>query len=180
VVALTARRCTGGELVTRTSAADLVGDAHPIRAQKLGADLGDLRAVTFGIVPATNRGRSRINELPDLSPRIQVALFNILEENDVQARASRCACRSTSSWAFTANPEDYTARGQIITPLKDRIGAQVLTHYPRTRAEGVAIQRQESTPGPGVRSGPGRSIRCLRKSSRRPPAPPAPAGLRRR
>jgi magnesium chelatase subunit I len=124
--------------------ADLIGDIDPIRAHREGYDLGDLRAVTFGIVPRTNRGIFCINELPDLSPRIQVALFNILEEQDVQIRGIPLRLPLDLMLVFTANPEDYTSRGQIITPLKDRIGSQVLTHYPKTRDEGVAILRQES------------------------------------
>ncbi len=126
------------------SVADLIGDVDPIRAQRAGYDLGDLRAVTFGIVPRTNRGIFCINELPDLAPRIQVALFNILEEQDVQVRGIPLRLPLDLMLVFTANPQDYTSRGQIITPLKDRIGAQVLTHYPKTRAEGVAIVAQES------------------------------------
>jgi magnesium chelatase subunit I len=126
------------------SVADLIGDIDPIRAQREGYDLGDLRAVTFGIAPRTNRGIFCINELPDLAPRIQVALFNILEEQDVQVRGIPLRLPLDLMLVFTANPEDYTSRGQIITPLKDRIGAQVTTHYPRTRAEGVAIMGQEA------------------------------------
>ena len=124
--------------------ADLIGDIDPIRAHREGYDLGDLRAVTFGIVPRTNRGIFCINELPDLSPRIQVALFNILEEQDVQVRGIPLRLPLDLMLVFTANPEDYTSRGQIITPLKDRIGSQVLTHYPKTREQGVAILRQEA------------------------------------
>jgi magnesium chelatase subunit I len=124
--------------------ADLIGDIDPIRANREGYDLGDLRAVTFGIVPRTNRGIFCINELPDLAPRIQVALFNILEEQDVQVRGIPLRLPLDLMLVFTANPEDYTSRGQIITPLKDRIGSQVLTHYPKTRAEGVEILRQEA------------------------------------
>ncbi len=124
--------------------ADLIGDIDPIRAHREGYDLGDLRSVTFGIVPRTNRGIFCINELPDLSPRIQVALFNILEEQDVQVRGIPLRLPLDLMLVFTANPEDYTSRGQIITPLKDRIGSQVLTHYPKTRAQGVDILRQEA------------------------------------
>lgn len=127
--------------------ADLIGDIDPIRAHREGYDLGDLRAVTFGIVPRTNRGIFCINELPDLSPRIQVALFNILEEQDVQVRGIPLRLPLDLMLVFTANPEDYTSRGQIITPLKDRIGSQVLTHYPKTREQGVAILRQEAHTG---------------------------------
>jgi magnesium chelatase subunit I len=126
------------------SVADLIGDVDPIRASREGYDLGDLRAVTFGIVPRTNRGIFCINELPDLAPRIQVALFNILEEQDVQVRGIPLRLPLDLMLVFTANPEDYTSRGQIITPLKDRIGAQVLTHYPKTRDEGVRIMAQEA------------------------------------
>jgi len=126
------------------SVADLIGDVDPVRASREGYDLGDLRAVTFGIVPRTNRGIFCINELPDLAPRIQVALFNILEEQDVQVRGIPLRLPLDLMLVFTANPEDYTSRGQIITPLKDRIGAQVLTHYPKTRADGVRVMRQEA------------------------------------
>jgi magnesium chelatase subunit I len=126
------------------SVADLIGDVDPIRASREGYDLGDLRAVTFGIVPRTNRGIFCINELPDLAPRIQVALFNILEEQDVQVRGIPLRLPLDLMLVFTANPEDYTSRGQIITPLKDRIGAQVLTHYPKSREHGVSIMRQEA------------------------------------
>ena len=126
------------------SVADLIGDVDPIRATREGHDLGDLRAVTFGIVPRTNRGIFCINELPDLAPRIQVALFNILEEQDVQVRGIPLRLPLDLMLVFTANPEDYTSRGQIITPLKDRIGAQILTHYPKTRDEGIAIMAQEA------------------------------------
>lgn len=132
------------------SVADLIGDVDPIRAQRDGVDLGDLRAVTFGIVPRTNRGVFCINELPDLAPRIQVALFNILEENDVQVRGIPLRLPLDLLLVFTANPEDYTSRGQIVTPLKDRIGSQILTHYPRSRAEGVVIQKQEARLAPGA------------------------------
>ncbi|MFW5845175.1 MAG: magnesium chelatase, partial [Planctomycetota bacterium] len=127
------------------SVADLVGDIDPIRAQREGYDLGDLRAVTFGIVPRSNRGVFCINELPDLAPRIQVSLFNILEEQDVQVRGIPLRLPLDLMLVFTANPEDYTSRGQIITPLKDRIGAQVFTHYPKHRDDGIAIMRQEAS-----------------------------------
>ncbi len=142
---LTAAERYGEKLATPDVAvADLIGDIDPIRANREGYDLGDLRAVTFGIVPRTNRGIFCINELPDLSPRIQVALFNILEEQDVQVRGIPLRLPLDLMLVFTANPEDYTSRGQIITPLKDRIGSQVLTHYPKTREQGVAILRQEA------------------------------------
>ncbi len=145
VIWLTPADRYGEKLATPDVAvADLIGDIDPIRAHREGYDLGDLRAVTFGIIPRTNRGIFCINELPDLSPRIQVALFNILEEQDVQVRGIPLRLPLDLMLVFTANPEDYTSRGQIITPLKDRIGSQVLTHYPKTRAEGVAILQQES------------------------------------
>lgn len=145
VVWLTPDDRYGEKLATPDVAvADLIGDIDPIRAHREGYDLGDLRAVTFGIIPRTNRGIFCINELPDLSPRIQVALFNILEEQDVQVRGIPLRLPLDLMLVFTANPEDYTSRGQIITPLKDRIGSQVLTHYPKTRDQGVAILQQES------------------------------------
>ncbi|HYE07382.1 MAG TPA: magnesium chelatase [Planctomycetota bacterium] len=128
------------------SVADLIGDVDPIRASREGYDLGDLRAVTFGIIPRSNRGIFCVNELPDLAPRIQVALFNILEEQDVQVRGIPLRLPLDLMLTFTANPEDYTSRGQIITPLKDRIGAQVLTHYPASRDDGIAIMTQEAEP----------------------------------
>jgi magnesium chelatase subunit I len=145
VIWLTREERYGEKLATPdVSVADLIGDVDPIRASREGYDLGDLRAVTFGIVPRTNRGIFCINELPDLAPRIQVALFNILEEQDVQVRGIPLRLPLDLMLVFTANPEDYTSRGQIITPLKDRIGAQVLTHYPKTRDEGVRIMTQEA------------------------------------
>ena len=155
VVWLTREERYGEKLATPdVSVADLIGDVDPIRASREGYDLGDLRAVTFGIVPRTNRGIFCINELPDLAPRIQVALFNILEEQDVQVRGIPLRLPLDLMLVFTANPEDYTSRGQIITPLKDRIGAQVLTHYPKTRDEGVRIMTQEAHVAPTAQCTP--------------------------
>ena len=126
------------------SVADLIGDIDPIRAQREGYDLGDLRAVTFGIVPRTNRGIFAINELPDLAGKVQVGLFNIMQEGDVQIKGFPVRLPLDVMLCFTANPEDYTARGKIITPLKDRIGSEIVTHYPLTVDLGIAITKQEA------------------------------------
>ncbi len=126
------------------SMADLIGDIDPIRASRDRLDLSDERVIHFGIVPRTNRGIFLLNELPDLPARIQVGLLNILEEKDVQIRGFPVRLELDMLLLFTANPEDYTNRGKIITPLKDRIGSQILTHYPRTLDEGIAITTQEA------------------------------------
>src|SRR5690554_2469823 len=124
--------------------ADLIGVLDPIRAASLGTRLGDERAVHFGLLPRANRGVFAINELPDLAGKVQVALFNILQEGDVQIRGFPVRLPLDVLLVFSANPEDYTARGKIITPLKDRIGSEIRTHYPRTREDGMAITRQEA------------------------------------
>ncbi|MDM7917512.1 MAG: magnesium chelatase, partial [Candidatus Eisenbacteria bacterium] len=124
--------------------ADLIGDIDPIRASRERLDLSDERVIHFGILPRTNRGIFLLNELPDLQARIQVGLLNILEERDVQIRGFPVRLDLDLLLLFTANPEDYTNRGRIITPLKDRIGSQILTHYPRTLDEGMAITSQEA------------------------------------
>lgn len=126
------------------SMADLIGDIDPIRASRDRLDLSDERVIHFGIVPRTNRGIFLLNELPDLPARIQVGLLNILEEKDVQIRGFPVRLELDLLLLFTANPEDYTNRGKIITPLKDRIGSQILTHYPRSLDEGIAITSQEA------------------------------------
>jgi magnesium chelatase subunit I len=124
--------------------ADLIGDIDPIKAatRKLGLD--DPEVIHYGIVPRTNRGIFAINELPDLQARIQVGLLNILEEGDVQIRGFPIRLPLDLLLVFSANPEDYTNRGNIITPLRDRIASQILTHYPRTLEESRAITRQEA------------------------------------
>ncbi len=126
------------------SMADLIGDVDPIRASRERLDLSDERVIHYGILPRTNRGLFLLNELPDLQARIQVGLLNILEERDVQIRGFPLRLELDLLLLFTANPEDYTNRGSIITPLKDRIGSQILTHYPRTVEEAMAITAQEA------------------------------------
>lgn len=123
--------------------ADLIGDSDPIKAANLKLDYGDERVIHFGLVPRSHRGIFVINELPDLQPRIQVALFNILQEGDVQIRGFKLRLPLDIQFVFTANPEDYTNRGAIITPLKDRIQSQILTHYPPTIELGMRITAQE-------------------------------------
>jgi len=124
--------------------ADLIGDIDPIKAATLRLDYSDERVIHYGIIPRTNRGIFAINELPDLQPRIQVGLLNILEEKDFQIRGFPVRIPLDVAVVFSANPEDYTNRGNIITPLRDRINSQIVTHYPLTREEGVAITRQEA------------------------------------
>lgn len=126
------------------SVADLIGDIDPIKAASQRLHYAHEGAIHFGIIPRTNRGIFVVNELPDLQPRIQVALFNILQERDVQIRGFNVRIPLDTLLVFTANPEDYTNRGSIITPLKDRIQAQILTHYPRSIDDGMAITRQEA------------------------------------
>ncbi len=125
-----------------TSIADLIGEVDPIRVAE-GRYLSDELVIHYGLVPRTNRGIFAINELPDLAERIQVGLLNIIEERDVQIRGFRVRLPLDVVVVATANPEDYTNRGRIITPLKDRFGAQVRTHYPRTPEDEIAIAEQE-------------------------------------
>jgi magnesium chelatase subunit I len=132
-----------------TSVADLIGDVDPIKVAE-GRYLGDELTIHYGMIPRTNRGIVAINELPDLPERIQVALFNILEERDVQIRGYRIRLPLDLLLVATANPDDYTHRGRIVSPLKDRFGTQVRTHYPETLGEEIAIMQQESRPGAGV------------------------------
>lgn len=124
--------------------ADMIGDLDPIKAARQGLGLGDELTMHYGLVPRANRGVFAINELPDLAGRIQVGLFNILQEGDVQIKGFPVRLPLDILLVFSANPEDYTARGKIITPLKDRIGSEIRTHYPATLAEGVAITEQEA------------------------------------
>ncbi len=126
------------------SVADLIGDLDPIKAVKERLDLSDENVINWGIIPRTNRGIFAINELPDLQPRIQVALLNILEENDFQIRGFPIRLPLDMMLAFTANPEDYTNRGNIITPLKDRIASQINTHYPNDAETSKQITLQEA------------------------------------
>ncbi len=126
------------------SIADLLGDIDPIKAATRKLTFADPEVIHFGIIPRTNRGIFAINELPDLAPRIQVGLFNILEERDLQIRGFPVRIPLDIMMVFSANPEDYTNRGSIITPLKDRISSQILTHYPPDVATAAAITRQEA------------------------------------
>jgi len=124
--------------------ADMIGDIDPIKAARGGLALGDELTMHYGLLPRAHRGIFAINELPDLAGRIQVGLFNILQEGDVQIKGYPVRMPLDLLMVFSANPEDYTARGKIITPLKDRIGSEIRTHYPATRDEGVAITEQEA------------------------------------
>jgi magnesium chelatase subunit I len=131
-----------------TSVADLIGDVDPIRVAE-GRYLVDELTIHYGLIPRTNRGIVGINELPDLPERIQVALFNILEERDVQIRGYRIRLPLDLLLVATANPEDYTHRGRIVSPLKDRFGTQVRTHYPETLGDEIVIMDQESRTAAG-------------------------------
>ncbi|MBK6785625.1 MAG: sigma 54-interacting transcriptional regulator [Saprospiraceae bacterium] len=124
--------------------ADLIGDIDPIKAANLKVSYADDKAIHYGLIPRAHRSIFVINELPDLQPRIQVALFNILQEGDIQIRGFKMRLPLDIFFVFTANPEDYTNRGSIITPLKDRIESQILTHYPRTLEEAKKITSLES------------------------------------
>jgi len=124
--------------------ADIIGDVDPIKAARGGHLLSDELTMHFGLLPRANRGIFAINELPDLSGKIQVGLFNIMQEGDVQIKGYPVRLQLDVLLAFTANPEDYTARGKIITPLKDRIGSEITTHYPRTVELGMEITQQEA------------------------------------
>src|SRR5713101_3104748 len=133
--------------------ADIIGDVDPIRAARGGHDLASELTMHYGLLPRAHRGIFALNELPDLAGRIQVGLFNILQEGDVQIKGYPVRLPLDVCMVFTANPEDYTARGKIITPLKDRIGSEIRTHYPNTLEQGVAITQQEAwtARGDGVR-----------------------------
>jgi magnesium chelatase subunit I len=124
--------------------ADIIGDVDPIRAARGGRDLSDELTIHYGLLPRANRGIFAINELPDLAGKIQVGLFNIMQEGDIQIKGYPLRLPLDVLLVFSANPEDYTARGKIITPLKDRIGAEIRTHYPASVEEGMAITNQEA------------------------------------
>jgi magnesium chelatase subunit I len=124
--------------------ADILGDVDPIKAARSGRDLGDELTIHYGLLPRANRGIFAVNELPDLAGKIQVGLFNIMQEGDIQIKGYPVRMPLDVLLVFTANPDDYTARGKIITPLKDRIGSEIRTHYPATVEEGVAITAQEA------------------------------------
>jgi magnesium chelatase subunit I len=133
--------------------ADLIGDVDPIKAARRGLELGNEQTMHYGLLPRANRGIFAINELPDLAGKIQVGLFNILQEGDVQIKGYPVRLRLDVMMAFTANPEDYTARGKIITPLKDRIGSEVRTHYAANRHLGMDITGQEAWVSRGNEAG---------------------------
>src|SRR5687767_14071636 len=124
--------------------ADLIGDLDPIKAARGGHLLSDELTMHFGLLPRANRGIFALNELPDLSGKVQVGLFNVMQEGDIQIKGYPVRLPLDVLLAFTANPEDYTARGKIITPLKDRIGSEILTHYPRSVELGMEITGQEA------------------------------------
>jgi magnesium chelatase subunit I len=126
------------------SVADLIGDIDPIKAANMRLNFADEQVIHFGIIPKSNRGIFVINEIPDLQARIQVSLFNILEEGDIQIRGFKLRMPLDMLFVFTANPEDYTNRGSIVTPLKDRIESQILTHYPKSLETALAITEQEA------------------------------------
>lgn len=124
--------------------ADLIGDLDPIKAARGGHNLASELVMHYGLLPRANRGIFAINELPDLAGKIQVSLFNILQEGDVQIKGFPVRLKLDVAMVFSANPEDYTARGKIVTPLKDRIGSEIRTHYPETLEEGISITTQEA------------------------------------
>ena len=124
--------------------ADMIGDIDPIKAARSGQDISDELSIHYGLLPRANRGIFAVNELPDLAGKIQVGLFNIMQEGDVQIKGYPIRLSLDVLLVFTANPEDYTARGKIVTPLKDRIGSEIRTHYPLTVDHGIAITAQES------------------------------------
>jgi magnesium chelatase subunit I len=135
--------------------ADLIGDIDPIKAARGGHELSSELTVHYGLLPRANRGIFAINELPDLAGKIQVGLFNIMQEGDVQIKGYPIRLPLDVAIVFSANPEDYTARGKIITPLKDRIGSEIRTHYPATVEEGIEITAQEAWINRNHRGGSG-------------------------
>src|SRR6476646_697422 len=134
--------------------ADMVGDIDPIKAAQGGLNLSDELTMHYGLLPRANRGIFAVNELPDLAGKIQVGLFNILQAGDVQIKGYPIRLKLDVLLVFTANPEDYTARGKIITPLKDRIGSEIRTHYPASRGNAVEITAQEAWLGRGANGEP--------------------------
>ena len=152
-----------------TSVGDLIGDVDPVKVAS-GRTLGDPETVHFGLVPRTNRGVFCLNELPDLAERIQVALLNVLEERDIQVRGYALRLQLDLLLVASANPEDYTNRGRIITPLKDRFGAEIRTHYPLTLADELALVWQEARlPGAGQDPGgplPGHLVEVIARFTR--------------
>ena len=147
-----------------TSVADLIGDVDPMRVAE-GRRLGDPETIHFGLIPRSNRGIVAINELPDLAERIQVAMLNVMEERDIQIRGYVLRLPLDVLVVASANPEDYTNRGRIITPLKDRFGAEIRTHYPIELDDEIAVIRQEAqlvadVPTTSSRSWPASPARC--------------------
>ena len=124
--------------------ADMIGDIDPIKAARTGQDISNELTIHYGLVPRANRGLFVINELPDLAGKVQVGMFNIMQEGDIQIKGYPVRLPLDVMLVFTANPEDYTARGKIITPLKDRIGSEIRTHYPLQVSQGIAITKQEA------------------------------------
>ena len=180
-----------------TSVGDLIGDVDPIKVAE-GRTLGDPETVHYGLVPRTNRGIFAVNELPDLAERIQVSLLNVLEERDIQVRGYALRLPLDLLLVASANPEDYTNRGRIITPLKDRFGAEIRTHYPLRLSDEIDLVRQEAdlrAPRPrrtcvevvarftrAVRESPAvdaRSGRLCPLRRRSAPSPSRPSALRR-
>jgi len=143
------------------SVADLIGDVDPIKAASLKLHYSDERVIHYGLIPRSHRGIFVINELPDLQARIQVALFNILQEGDIQIRGFKLRLPLDIQFVFTANPEDYTNRGSIVTPLKDRIDSQIITHYPESIAISKKITEQEARKKEGQEA-----IICINELSR--------------
>jgi magnesium chelatase subunit I len=158
--------------------ADLIGEIDLVKHAE-GRYLSDESTMHFGLIPRSNRGIFAINELPDLAPRIQVGLFNVLEERDVQIRGYPIRLDLDVCLVFSANPEDYTNRGRIVTPLKDRIGSVIRTHYPETVDEGIKIAEQNAwLDRNATASASGVKVevpRSCRRSSRKTCAWPAPA-----
>src|SRR3984957_1144398 len=130
--------------VEKLATPDVIGDIDPIKAARSNQDLGSELTMHYGLLPRANRGIFAINEIPDLAGKIQVALFNIMQEGDVQIKGYPVRLPLDVAIVFSANPEDYTARGKIVTPLKDRIGSEIRTHYPENVEEGIAITAQEA------------------------------------
>ena len=167
--------------------ADMVGDIDPIKAARSGLQLSDELTIHYGLLPRANRSIFGINELPDLAGKIQVGLFNILQEGDIQIKGYPVRLPLDLLMVFTANPEDYTARGKIITPLKDRIGSEIRTHYPSTRSHAMEITAQEAwldrgkdgkedrRAGLRPRGGRGNRLSGARRPQDRPPLRRQPA-----
>ncbi len=137
--------------------ADLIGDVDPIKAARSGQELGSELTMHYGLLPRANRGIFAINEIPDLAGKIQVALFNIMQEGDVQIKGYPVRLELDVAIVFSANPEDYTARGKIVTPLKDRIGSEIRTHYPESMDEAISITEQEAWTARAYADAPGQS-----------------------